>query len=61
MKLICEDCGYEKTMDLTCHGHKIDYKNGKFICVDCGGEQLTEQQITECLPKCCGKPMVPAK
>jgi len=59
MKLTCEGCGCEKSMDLICHGHKISYKNDKFICDDCDGDQLTDKQISDCLPKCCGKPMMP--
>lgn len=59
MKFKCENCGSEKLEDIICHGHKISYKDNNFVCADCHGKELSDQEITECLPKCCNKMMTP--
>jgi len=57
MKFICNSCGNEKLQNIECHGHIISYKNGQFVCEDCAGKQLSDDEISDCIPKCCKKSM----
>ena len=57
MKFECESCGKQMSKDITCHGHEIGYQNNNLVCLDCEGRELSDQEIKECLPRCCNKPM----
>lgn len=59
MKFICETCKSEQLQNIECHGHRISYKDGYFVCNDCGGMRMMDEAIEECLPKCCKKSMQP--
>jgi uncharacterized protein YPO0396 len=61
MKFVCENCGNEKIQNITCHGHKISYQNSQFVCIDCQDRPLSDQEIAECIPKCCSISMQPMK